>query len=177
VWESLPPGTCDWVDLEIEETSRINPQTLDALRSSGVKILLSHHAFVPEEAAAWPGILDAMRALKPDGVKFAVALSGAAHAEALLDFARGVGFEYPDSCVLGMGPAGSLTRLVSPLLGCPYTYGFLGEGAVAPGQLSAEVMTAFFDRAYREPGRPAVDASSAAWLAWSEGLLKKVAGG
>ena len=168
VWESLPPGTCDWVDLEVEERDRIAPETLDSLRSSGVKILLSHHAFEPETPETWAGHLEAMRAFGPDGVKFAVSLT-TDQVPRLLEFARQVGSEYADSCVLGMGAAGMNTRLLSPLLGCPFTYGYLGEGPVAPGQLDVGSMKTFFDHAARpDADRPLVDAPAAVWIAWAD---------
>lgn len=175
VWESLPPGTCDWVDLEVEEIGeivRVAPETLDSLQSSGVKILLSHHAFDHETAAAWEARLASMRAFKPDGVKFAAMVRDRAHAEELLEFARGVAAEFPASCVLGMGPAGSLTRLISPLLGCPFTYGFTGDGAVAPGQLPAAGMRAFF--AVAAQGHPDPAAPAAEWLDWAAAAWTRV---
>ncbi len=175
VWESLPPGTCDWVDLEIEETSRINPQTLDALRSSGVKILLSHHAFTPELPTAWMSMLTAMVAWQPEGVKFAV-MPHPDQVVLLLDFARLVGTHYDQACVLGMGAHGMPTRLISPMLGCPFTYGFLGEGPVAPGQLHVDDMKSFFKQAAVDATRPVPDASAASWLEWADGVLKKVRG-
>jgi 3-dehydroquinate dehydratase type I len=178
IWESLPPGTLDWADIEVEELSRIAPESLDSLRASGAKILLSHHAFVPEEPAVWEAHLNTMRAFNPDGVKFAV-MPSKDQVPVLLDFARKVGAEYSDSCVLGMGDAGSLTRLVSPLLGCHFTYGFLGDGAVAPGQLPVQMMANFFthassDAALSDNGKPTSDAPATVWLDWASALLAKV---
>lgn len=175
VWESLPPGTCDWVDLEIEEVDRVAPESLDALRSSGVKILLSHHAFAPEDPAVWDSCLDAMRSFKPDGVKFAVTPVPARIPD-LADLARKVAAEYPASCVLGMGTGATVTRLLSPLLGCPLTYGFLGEGEVAPGQLPVGVMREFFALAAQDGQRPVDGASVQEWWAWTNALLAKVRG-
>jgi 3-dehydroquinate dehydratase-1 len=175
VWESLPPGTCDWADLEIEEIARVTPTALDSLQSSGVKILLSHHAFSPEEPPAWDALLDAMRGFRPDGVKFAVTLRDRAHAEDLLRLARRVAAEFPAAGVLGMGAAGSLTRLISPLRGCPFTYGYLGAEQGAPGQLPAAAMRAFFAEA--AGAHPAADAAEAVWLDWAEALWAQVARG
>lgn len=174
VWTSLPSGTCDWVDLEIEEISRpgrINPQTLAALRSSGSRILLSHHAFGPEEPSMWEAFLRDMRAHEPDGVKFAVTPT-AGQVPALLELARRVGDEFTESCVLGMGAEAAVTRVLGPLLGCPFTYGFLGEGAVAPGQWPVADMKTFFARAAADPARPAREAPAQEWLAWADGLRK-----
>ncbi len=171
-WESLPPGTCDWVDLEVEEIASVSPAALDALRSSGVRILLSHHAFAPEDTAAWESAYAAMKEFGPDGVKFAVSLRDRAHAESLLAFARRVATEFPASCVIGMGEEGKLTRLLGPLLGCPWTYGFLGDSAVAPGQLPASLMRAFFARAATE--FPGTGASDRELLDWAAALWARV---
>jgi 3-dehydroquinate dehydratase type I len=169
VWESLPPGTCDWVDLEIEEIQKVGqiaPETLDSLRSSGVKILVSHHAFEGESSDVWETTYTSMKAFNPDGVKFAVHVTSD-QVPALLEFSRRVGAGFPDSCVLGMGVAGMNTRLLSPLFGCPFTYGYLGNGPVAPGQMDVESMKAFFERASRpEAGCPAPDAPVVAWIDW-----------
>lgn len=135
---------CDFVDLEIEEVSALSPATLEALRIGKWKVLLSHHAVSPEDPSAWERCLDEMRVWKPDAVKFAVAVSDARAAEALLRFARQVAREYPMSCAIGMGEAGRCTRILSPLLGCPITYAFLGEGSVAPGQLPVSVLRSVF---------------------------------
>jgi 3-dehydroquinate dehydratase type I len=146
---------------------------LDSLQSSGVKILLSHHAFGPEDPAVWESRLEEMRAFNPDGVKFAVFVHQDQDILGLLKLARKVGAEFPDSCVLGMGETAVSTRLISPLLGCRYTYGYLGQGPVAPGQLSVEIMRAFFDSASRtDAGRPALEAPTEEWLRWADTLLK-----
>jgi 3-dehydroquinate dehydratase type I len=175
VWESLPPGTCDWADLEVEEIASVSPTALDSLRSSGVKILLSHHAFAPEDPSAWEKAYADMKAFRPDGVKFAVDLASEDVPD-LLDFGRRVGAEFPESCVLGMGVAGMKTRLISPLLGCPFTYGYLGEGPVAPGQWNVEGMQSFFERAATDKERPERDAPVRAWIEWATSLLAKVNG-
>lgn len=176
LWTSLPPQTCDWVDLEIEEITRpgrIPPPTLTALRSSGVKILLSHHAFTPEGASSWEAMRDDMRTFAPDGVKFAV-MPDASQVPVLVEFARAVAAEWEWCCVLGMGAEGAVTRVLGPLRGCPFTYGFLGEGAVAPGQLPVGTMKAFFGRAAVAADRPAADAPAPEWVAWAEALLRQV---
>lgn len=176
VWESLPPGTCDWVDLEVEEIASVSPTALDSLRSSGVKILLSHHAFEQEPREKWEQLLDEMAKWAPDGVKFAMALGPNSgdriRALALLAFARRVASLYSDSAVFGMGEEGRLTRVVSPLLGCPWTYGFLGGVPQAPGQLSADRMREFFARA--PESFPGTDASDAAILGWATALWARV---
>jgi 3-dehydroquinate dehydratase-1 len=157
VWRSLPVGACDLADLEVEEIDSIDAGTVRLLRDLGAAILLSHHAFAPEAPSRWTELFETMRVHSPDGVKFAVLTPDRASAEALLRLAREVAAHYPVSCVMGMGAEGALTRLVSPLLGCPLTYGYLGDAPVAPGQLPAAGMRAFFERA-----RPAAAAASEA---------------
>ena len=190
IWQALPAGSCDFADIEVEEIANISPGTLDALRRAGIGILLSHHAFSPppREApalqgassafAAWNRLLDKMHAYHPAGVKIAVALeadkrSERAQAEALLRLARRVAGEYSIGAVLGMGEEGRLTRLVSPLLGCPLTYGYLSGGPLAPGQLSAQEMRRFFQRA-RAEGLPPDSTSESAWLDWAAELWSRV---
>ena len=190
IWQALPPGSCDFADLEIEEIDKISSVTLDSLRRAGIGILLSHHAFTPPPReppavigapaayAAWNRILDKMHTFHPAGVKIAVALDAdkrieRAQAEALLRLARRIAGEYSISCVLGMGEEGRLTRLVCPLLGCPLTYGYLGDKPLAPGQLPASVMRPFFQHA-RTEGLPPENTSESAWLDWAAELWSRV---
>jgi len=188
VWQTLPAGVCDFVDLEIEEIDRIGSATLDSFRRAGIGVLLSHHNFSPpppegapgatKAFASWNKILDAMRVHHPAGVKVAVALDAdprveRGQAEALLRLARRIANENPISCVLGMGEAGRLTRLVCPLLGCPLTYGYLGAKPLAPGQLPAPAMRRFFQRA-RSEGLPPEAAPESEWLDWAAELWARV---
>jgi 3-dehydroquinate dehydratase type I len=184
IWRALPPGSCDFADLEIEEIDGVGADTVEALRRAGIGILLSHHVFAPPAGdaaaafAAWNRTLDKMRGHHPAGVKVAVALDADAsaarpQAEALLHLARRIAGEYPISCVLGMGEWGRLTRLVCPLLGCPLTYGYLGHKAVAPGQLPAHGMRRFFQRA-RAEGHPPDGTSEGGWLDWAAELWSRV---
>jgi hypothetical protein len=73
-----------------------------------------------------------------------------------------------------MGVAGMNTRLISPLLGCPFTYGYLGEGPVAPGQWHAEGMKTFFERAAVDADRPERDAPVQRWIEWAADLRARV---
>jgi 3-dehydroquinate dehydratase type I len=146
VWRALPAGSCDIVDLEVEEIFGIDPETVAGLRASGLKILLSHHAFAPEPREEWGRVFQVMQKRDPDLVKFALMVPDEDAARDLVIFAGLVAAFYPGSCVMGMGAAGSLTRLASPLMGCSLTYGYLGSVPVAPGQLSVAEMNAAFAR-------------------------------
>jgi 3-dehydroquinate dehydratase type I len=175
VWLALaeyPIPLCDIVDIEIEEAASLKPDTWEKLRDprGAMKVILSHHAFVPENEEAWDKQLTAMSAFKPDAVKFAVTLENAEQTKSLFRFARKVARQFPLGCVIGMGETGRTTRIVSPLLGCPITYAFLEGEPVAPGQLSVEVMRACF--AYAE-GRPGVNGTEEDWIRWAERALQK----
>jgi 3-dehydroquinate dehydratase type I len=173
IWQALPPGSCDFADLEIEEIAGIGAGTLDALRRAGIGVLLSHHAFSPESPGAWPPLLNSMRRFHPAGVKFAVSVEPR-NLPALLALARQVAAEFPISCVLGMGPAGTSTRVLSPLLGCPLTYGYFGAGPMAPGQLPVETMKEFFR--WAPESFPGPGASDPELLAWADALLRQALG-
>ena len=146
VWRALPPGSCDLVDLEVEEIANIPREIVAGLRASGSKILLSHHAFEPEPREEWGRVFQVMQKRDPDLVKFALRVPDDSMARDLVVFAGVVASFFPGSCVMGMGEAGRLTRLASPLMGCSLTYGYLGSAPVAPGQLSALEMTETFRR-------------------------------
>ena len=59
--------------------------------------------------------------------------------------------------------------MLGPLLGCPFTYGYLTGGPVAPGQLSASELGAFFAGASLPPPE-----DPETLLNWAEGRLLEV---
>jgi hypothetical protein len=61
-------------------------------------------------------------------------------------------------------------------LGCPYTYGYLGEGPLAPGQWDVVVMQKFFASAAAAVDRPTDDADVNTWIAWATNLVAKLNG-
>lgn len=174
VWQSILESAHlpDFFDLEIQEAASLSDK-LPEWRALGVKVVLSHHDFVGEGFAEWERLLDSMRGIKPDAVKFAVTVQSSHEAASLLDFARQVSAEFPLSCVLAMGEIGKATRIASPLLGCPVTYAFLGQGSVAPGQLSAGTLRRCFEK---KEGRPAPSAAGKDWIDWAGKTLKDVNG-
>ncbi len=164
-----PP--CDFLDIEIEEVASLGPKAWNLLRENGLQILLSHHSFVVEKPSDWEAQLVLMNACRPDAVKFAVTVDDSTMAASLLGFARKVAEKFPLSCVLGMGEAGCATRVTAPLLGCPITYAFLGDRAVAPGQLSVKNLRTLLMRVEE---RPAPDASEEQWIKWAEKGIREI---
>ncbi len=173
IWRTLARGTrplCDYLDVEIETAATVSTDLWNAL-TNRPRVLLSHHACEGEDPAAWEVWLQRMRAYHPAGVKFAVAVHRPSEAEALLRFAEQIANEFPFSCVLGMGPVGRSTRVLSPLRGCPITYAYLGDAEVAPGQLPPAALRAFFSDTH---GAPPAAARESEQLAWAEGRLKEL---
>jgi 3-dehydroquinate dehydratase-1 len=154
VWQSLGldgggPGQgplCDWVDVEIEEFASLSQKTRGLLHSGGAQLLLSHHDFrgcPPRERLT--ALMEKMRTHNPAGMKFAVTCGNRGDLSELLAFTRDLAGATPNGCALSMGAAGRTSRVLGPVLGCPFTYGYLTGGAVAPGQLSTGELRAFFD--------------------------------
>jgi 3-dehydroquinate dehydratase type I len=107
---------------------------VDSLRRGGrCKILVSHHE--PSTAAGdWSAALQRMQALGPDVMKLAVAVDDAADLLRLMDIGKAAG---EHAFVLGMGPAGILSRMRYSSFGAPWTYVAAHKGGeTAPGQLS-----------------------------------------
>lgn len=160
---------CEWVDLEVEEVARFSPALRRSLEAAGVKVLVSHHNFQGTYALpAFRERLAAMGAAKPDGVKFAVTCRTRSELRDLLAFAREAARDHAHSGVFSMGGPGRCTRVLAPLLGCPFTYGYLSGGAVAPGQLSAAELRAFFAGA---PFPPTDDTETL--IEWADGRLQE----
>ncbi len=174
VWGALAaagggPRTCEWLDLETEEAGRVPRSLRAAIEARGIKVLVSHHNFLgtyplPELRRKLAGMSKA----HPAGVKFALTCAGRAELADLLAFAREVAAGRPQGGVFSMGEAGRSSRVLAPLLGCPFTYGYLTGGPVAPGQLSAAELSAFFAGA---PFPPADDAETL--IDWAEGRLQE----
>ena len=158
----------DFVDIEIESAPHLSLETWKALRDAKIGILMSHHAFAPEDPAVWERYLAAMREYHPEAVKFAVWPSDRAALIALLQFTRLVAAAFPLSCVLGMGQVGRPTRLAGPLRGCPIAYGYLENGPVAPGQISADQLRNVFSRYENGPGS---DKLVEEWINWADERL------
>jgi 3-dehydroquinate dehydratase-1 len=162
VWQSLSrTGAPEWVDIEVEEKESL-PASLSA---AGSRVIVSHHDF---KGTPGPEGLRRLRASmlesRPAAIKFAVTCRTRAEVLDLLAFAR----ESASGGIFSMGAVGKATRVLAPLLGCPFTYGYLSGAPVAPGQLSAAELRAFFTGA---PYPPTPDPE--ALLDWAEGRLQE----
>jgi 3-dehydroquinate dehydratase / shikimate dehydrogenase len=118
------------VDLEAD----LNDDVLRRRAFRG-KVLLSWHAFAPEPLG-WDRMLEEMARREVKLVKLAAQVEDAADLEPL----RQAGKRYPGrAVVIGMGPAGLLSRCRYPAFGAPWTYVRWTRGAqTAPGQLTLE---------------------------------------
>lgn len=146
VWLALidAEATPAFLDIEGEAMPGLSKPLRDAISESGIKVLVSHHDF-----HGCPPVTDLRRMLNTAaeqgaGFKAAVTCKSRGEVLALLGFAREAARAVPTASVFSMGDLGRASRVVTPLLGCTLTYGFLGGGAVAPGQLPARRMRAIY---------------------------------
>ncbi|MDB5103428.1 MAG: putative 3-dehydroquinate dehydratase [Fibrobacteres bacterium] len=149
VWEALgldsKDPACDWVDVEIEEFASLSYKARDRFQRGAAKLLLSHHDFRrcrPREGLR--ALMGEMQSHRPDGMKFAVTCGNRGDLGELIAFTREMAQATPNGCALSMGRIGRVSRVLGPLLGCPFTYGYLTGAAVAPGQLSVRDLAAFY---------------------------------
>jgi len=129
----------DWIDIEIEEIEGIR-ELVDLIQSnSGLKMMISQHNFKSSYTFnEFEQKLALMKNFKPDLVKFAVTLQSRDSFVEMLAFSRNLSAVYPLSCCISMGIWGKMSRIGSPLIGAPITYGFLGSSEVVSGQYSVK---------------------------------------
>lgn len=72
-----------------------------------------------------------------------------------------------------MGLEGRSSRVLGPVLGCPLAYGYLTGGAVAPGQISARGLNAFFRGMKAGTARPpeTTDWDDSELIEWAEARI------
>jgi len=141
-------AVCEWLDLELNQIPTFSEAFQQTLKNRQVKILVSHHEFkgsFSSDELTQMG-LD-LSSTNFDGVKLAVNCKTREEVVSLLEFAKVTGLREKNACVLSMGNEGRATRVVGPILGCYWTYGYLLGKAVAPGQLSVQELKAFFAKA------------------------------
>lgn len=124
----------DYVDVE-HETMEANPQLVDEIKGIGVKVISSRHYFsgTPTDSELRRVVAEGLRSA--DIVKVVNNPVKASEAFSLLSLYSETGLRGRLVC-FSMGERWSLTRLLSLLLGAPFTYASLPGQAVAPGQLS-----------------------------------------
>ncbi len=161
----------EWIDVELEHIGSLSPALVSLIADKKFKVLVSHHNFegsYSKEALARLG--RDMLAIGTDGIKLAVTCRTRSEVLNLMHFTREIAQSRKPAAVLSMGAVGQAMRLLSPLLGCPWTYGYLSGGAVAPGQFSVSQMHNIFTK-MDVPMLP--DLSDSELLDWVEGRLNE----
>lgn len=127
---------CDWVDLEIESVDRAGRSLLNRFRPA--RVLVSYHDY-----RTMPRLGEAYRRLSCLPVQ---AIKIAGHVRCLLDNLKIKQFVRshrgsPRLVLVGLGPSGLPSRLLSLKWGSAFTYASAGTNyAVASGQLPAQAM-------------------------------------
>ena len=135
-------GELDWIDIELEEIAlmELHPECLE----HNTQILCSHHNFKQSyHAEELTALTQEIQLSGANAAKFALTFKGAGDAQELYRFLH----ERTDHYVFAafsMGDLGRESRLLAPLLGASGTYGYTGDTAAAPGQITTQAMTQFF---------------------------------
>jgi 3-dehydroquinate dehydratase/shikimate dehydrogenase len=136
-----------WVDLESSVAADERSRAVDAAQEAGTRILTSRHEWIEGSAEHSGRLLDRLEEVGGDALKLAVAVDDAAELTGLREAAQKRSLPV---VVLGMGPAGLLSRALYDRFGSTWTYAATEEGQeTAPGQLTVRS----FDRWRLPPGR------------------------
>jgi 3-dehydroquinate dehydratase type I len=129
----------DWIDLEHDT----DVNDMAPFREAGAKVLLSWHSPAKTPAGAiLRAKLESMSKTGADCLKIATLARSHEDNLRVLELIPMARAEFGiDLVAFCMGPAGRWSRVVSVLLGSPWTYAQLpGQSAAAPGQLSVSEM-------------------------------------
>ncbi len=124
----------DFVDIELDSEDKMLEEIGGSLGKFNAKLIISYHNFkeTPVDSELIE-IYEKAHEYNADIIKIACAVHTHEDNLRLLSFC----VRYPSALVIGMGPKGRLTRLLSPFLGSPFTFACPDEQpAAAPGQLS-----------------------------------------
>ena len=131
--EALEAGA-DWADAELDEPGLVR-RLRPVLARTGSKLLVSNHLWsAPESAEACEALWRSALRLEGDGVKLVWKMDDRKAEGILTEFLLRHGNDPRLVACFAMGEGGRLSRLYGPLMGAPWTYGFCGSGAPAPGQ-------------------------------------------
>lgn len=126
----------DYVDLELTAS-----ESIDLIRDLGARVILSHHNFSDTPPLIrLNDILDEMLKYRPDICKI---VGTARKVRDNLTYLELISRSKGKTGIVsfGMGEAGLLSRILSPLIGGEYTYASTGEGEeTAQGQLPIGMM-------------------------------------
>lgn len=121
----------DYLDVE----ANVAPEFVQELKRAhpAIQIILSFHDFT--QMPPLRTVLQEMRRCPADIYKIAVMPQSSCEALELLTFMT----DNPSVLAMGMGPFGTLTRILSPLFGGRFTYASLTDAlSSAPGQVTAD---------------------------------------
>ncbi len=138
IFEAIAPHV-DCVDIEID--APIAPAVISL--ANGKTVMVSEHDFdgTPDHEGL-QRIVDAALGMGANIVKIATMANCREDVTRLLRFTE----ECEANLVtMAMGPVGTISRVIAPLFGSLFTYGYIGE-AVAPGQLPALELVALLER-------------------------------
>ncbi|MBF0433334.1 MAG: type I 3-dehydroquinate dehydratase [Fibrobacteria bacterium] len=146
----LEQGHMHWFDIEIEEILKLPKTIFDKIKIQQKKLVLSHHNFSQGYTInEYQDILAKMELSQPDIIKFAVTAQTELEIGYLLEFSQDLVKNYPLSCAVSIGPYGVLSRIASPLVGAPLSYGYLGGEPTVPGQISVQKLKICLTEAYQ----------------------------
>lgn len=127
-----------YVDVEVESNDEFKDEIVRHARTGNCQVIVSFHDF--EKTPDREELLGVVARCFSSGADIAKI---ACKAESERDVARLLGLldSRDRIVVIGMGEKGSITRIVAPLLGSPFTYGALRKGKeVVDGQLDVETI-------------------------------------
>lgn len=130
------------LDLEFSTPSRLRRRALSEARRRGASVILSHHDF--SGTPPLPSLLRRMREMEREGDLVKV-VTMPRSTEEVLRLLELYGKNSSPLICFGMGEVGSLSRILSALLGSPLVYASVGE-PTAPGQLSVETTRRLLER-------------------------------
>lgn len=141
--EAIQAGAA-FVDIELEADDGLRSSIIKKARKRGCGVIISYHNFTKTpERAELEHIIDWCFDSGADIAKVACQVLYPRENARLLGLLN----EVKPVVVIGMGKKGTLTRIVAPLLGSPFTYASLAPGKeTAEGQLDKDTMRSILQR-------------------------------
>lgn len=151
IWEQALRLGIEWIDIEteVEENQRQKLWELRQACGAETQILVSHHDFKSAgDLARLQERFDSMQSPYAHAYKMALTFENPIEEAEMTKFLS----SKPKNLIscFSMGALGQKSRLLSPYQGAPWTYGFVGEIASAPGQLSVRFLRNAYDQGLRE---------------------------
>jgi 3-dehydroquinate dehydratase I len=125
--------------VDIEYESELFPELCNTVKDSGKSIVVSYHDFDhTPDVSMLTGILKQISEFVPGIAKISTKINSQDDIKTLLALLE-VDVGIP-TCIIGMGPLGTHTRVSFPNLGSCFTYGYIDKSS-APGQLHCSRLT------------------------------------